>query len=91
MKFAERVLILMYVMGFYLAVFRRPAQPDLAFISTAGLALVQLLFMPFLLQQATLKDVITRQPERQIALARMGSRLAFWHCKRLHGFQPALS
>lgn len=57
MKFTERVLVLMSLIGYYLAVWRRPADYSLIFISIGALAVLYILTMPFLLQEMQLKEL----------------------------------
>jgi hypothetical protein len=60
MKFVERGLILLCVIGYYLAVWNKPADMSVLFVGAALLGLLYLFFMPALLHQLTLGGLIRK-------------------------------
>lgn len=52
MRMLERVLIIMSFMGYYLAIWRRPADYSLLFVSIAALSVLYILAMPMLLYRS---------------------------------------
>lgn len=60
MKFLERALLLMYLIGLYFVFLQKPPDYSLIFVSAASFAILYSLTMPLLLQDVTLKDLGNR-------------------------------
>ncbi len=66
MKFAERALIIMCLIGYYLAVWRRPQDVSVLFVGAAALSVLYVLSMPLLLANITIRELGNKEMRNSI-------------------------
>jgi glycerol uptake facilitator-like aquaporin len=61
MKFAERAMIILCLIGYYLAVWRKPADISVVFVGGGLLSILYIVGMPFLLGDISIRQLIRKE------------------------------